>query len=217
MDNKYVNAILWALTNSLGVPSFLQGRKKTGIVRLVVSLVTLGIGSLINGVMGIILAIKIIGMSDEEFADVRMTIDMGLPSAQMLGEAAVAASNGASTADDADYDGGDDEPELLTGGDNEYGYNVLLNDCGYDKNGVLQAIVEIRDCSLEEAIEIVDVGIVLQEVSEEEADEAIAKLRAAGASVEKEEGYDYDEFSPEAMLYGDDEDEEDDEEEIPEE
>ena len=218
MDNKYVNAILWALTNSLGVPSFLQGRKKTGIVRLVVSLVTLGIGSLINGIMGIILAIKIIGMSDEEFADVRLTIDMGLPSAQMLGEAEVATADSASVAEDTDYEEEDDEPALLTGGDNEYGYNVLLNDCGYDKNGVLQAIVEIKDCSLEEALESADVGIVLQEVSEEEADEAIAKLRAAGASVEKEEGYDYEEFSPEAMLYGDYEDEEDEEEEeIPEE
>ena len=72
--------------------------------------------------------------------------------------------------------------------------------------------IDVKSASSPEAAEV-----LASLEAEEEADEAIAKLRAAGASVEKEEGYDYDEFSPEAMLYGDDEDEEDDEEEIPEE
>lgn len=201
MGSKFVYAILLVFTNGFGVPSFLQGRKKTGLVRLITAFCTFGICYFINTIMGILLAIQVMGLSNEEFDAVKYEIDKGFPSAKMLGEGAPQKSSGVSY-DDADYD---DAPVASSSASEDLGYNVLLDDCGYDKNAVLQAIVDIRECSVEEALEIVDEGIVLQEVSEEEADAAVEILRAAGATVVKEEAYDYEEFSPEAMLSGDDE------------
>lgn len=68
MDNKMTYGILVLLFNAIGITSFLKGNTKKGILTIVSHCITLGIIGLINGIKGIILGIKIIQMSDEEFA-----------------------------------------------------------------------------------------------------------------------------------------------------
>lgn len=68
MDNRILYGILTILFNHLGVPCFMQGKTKTGIIRLVLCVVTFGIVGIINFIKGIIVGIKVLKMSDEEFA-----------------------------------------------------------------------------------------------------------------------------------------------------
>ena len=91
--NKVVFGILTILFNSIGVPCFIAGNKKAGIVRIildvVLSFVCVGVVfSIINGVMGIIQGIKILTMSDEayEAAD-KATLLAGIPSGKPKAEA----------------------------------------------------------------------------------------------------------------------------------
>lgn len=77
--NKTTFAILTLLFNSLGVPCFIQGNKKTGIIRIVLHFCTCGIFPIINGIMGIILAIEIFKMTDEEFEEKKNTLTKGIP------------------------------------------------------------------------------------------------------------------------------------------
>ena len=198
MGNKFLFAVIMAFTNHLGIPAFMQGRKKTGLVRLALTFVTFGICGFINGILGLLLGIRILRMSSDEFEDEKYTLDTGIPSARMLGEA-----------NDEDFD---DEPSSApkASAKKSDSFNVLLNSTGFDETGVLQAIVQLKDCSLEDAVKVVESGIVFQDVSEDVADRAMEILKKAGATVEKEEAYDYDEFSSENMLDGsDDEDYED--------
>ena len=67
MDNKIVFGIMCIIFNSLGVPCFMQGQTKTGVLRIVLAIVTFGIVGFINEIMGIILGIKVLTMSDEEY------------------------------------------------------------------------------------------------------------------------------------------------------
>ena len=80
MDNKTVYALLTLFCNSIGVPCFLQGKTKAGILRIVFALISFGIVGIINGIMGIILSIKIFQMSDEEFQSTKGTLLSGIPS-----------------------------------------------------------------------------------------------------------------------------------------
>lgn len=82
MDNKILFGIMCILFNAYGVPCFMQGKTKTGVIRLVLSLVTFGIMAAINGIMGIILGIKVLQMSDEDYAAQKMDLDMGFPKAK---------------------------------------------------------------------------------------------------------------------------------------
>ena len=68
MDNRIVFAVLTLLFNSLGVPSFMQGNVKKGILTIVSGVITLGVVAFINAIFGIINAIKLFQMSDEDFA-----------------------------------------------------------------------------------------------------------------------------------------------------
>lgn len=79
MDNKIVFGILCIFFHSLGLNCFLQGDSKTGIIRILLTLFTCGICPTIYSIMGIILGIKVIMMSDEEYAAAKGTIDMGFP------------------------------------------------------------------------------------------------------------------------------------------
>lgn len=79
MDNRVLFGVMCILFNGIGVPSFMQGKTKTGVLRLVLGCVTFGIIGTINSVMGIILGIKILSMSDEEYAAQKATITMGIP------------------------------------------------------------------------------------------------------------------------------------------
>lgn len=77
--NKTVFGILTIIFNSYGVPCFIQGKIKTGILRIVLGFVTCGIIGIINVIKGIILGIKILKMTDEEFEAQKDTITSGIP------------------------------------------------------------------------------------------------------------------------------------------
>lgn len=81
MNNKTLFGIMMILFNSYGVPSFMQGQVKTGILRIVLAFVTCGIIGIINVIKGIILGIQILKMSDEEYAAKKGTFDTGIPAA----------------------------------------------------------------------------------------------------------------------------------------
>ena len=79
MDNRILFGIMTLIFNGYGVPCFMQGRTKAGILRIVLAIVTFGIVGLINEICGIVLGIKILMMSDEEYAAQKAPIGMGLP------------------------------------------------------------------------------------------------------------------------------------------
>ena len=79
MDNKILFGILTLLLNAYGLPNFLQGDTKGGILKIVLGVVTCGIVAIINEITGIILGIKILTMSDEEYAAKKGTFDAGFP------------------------------------------------------------------------------------------------------------------------------------------
>ena len=80
--NRTTYGILTLLLNAYGVPCFIKGDVKTGILRIVLMFVTCSIIGLINAVQGIILGIKILKMTDEEFAAQYNTLDVGIPKMQ---------------------------------------------------------------------------------------------------------------------------------------
>lgn len=81
MDNKILFGIMTIIFNGIGVPCFMQGKIGAGILRIVLSMVTFGIIGLINEIMGIIQGIKILCMSDEEYAAAdKATLLKGVPS-----------------------------------------------------------------------------------------------------------------------------------------
>ena len=80
MDNRIVFGIMTLIFNSIGVPCFMAGKVKAGILRIVLGIVTCGVIEIINGIMGIILGIKILCMSDEEFQAQKETLFKGVPS-----------------------------------------------------------------------------------------------------------------------------------------
>ena len=72
MDNRILFGILTILFNQIGVPCFMAGNTKKGILAIVwflVGFITfINIIAWIDFVMGIIAAINIFKMTDEEFA-----------------------------------------------------------------------------------------------------------------------------------------------------
>ena len=62
-----------------GVPCFMQGQVKTGILRIVLGVVTCGVIGVINVIKGIILGIQVLNMSDEEYEAKKGTITSGIP------------------------------------------------------------------------------------------------------------------------------------------
>ena len=79
MENKVLYGIMCIIFNSVGVPCFMRGDTKTGVLRIVLSIVTCGVIGVINEIMGIILGIKVLCMSDEEYAEQKDTLVMGVP------------------------------------------------------------------------------------------------------------------------------------------
>ena len=81
MDNKILFGIMTIIFNSIGVPCFMQGKVGAGILRIVLGMVTCGVITIINEVLGIIQGIKILCMSDEEYAAAdKATLLTGIPS-----------------------------------------------------------------------------------------------------------------------------------------
>lgn len=79
MDNRVLFGVMTIIFNSIGVPCFMQGQVGKGILRIVLGIVTCGVISVINEIMGIILGIKILKMSDEEYNEKKGNISMGVP------------------------------------------------------------------------------------------------------------------------------------------
>ena len=68
MDNKVLLGVMTIIFNSISVPCFMAGKVKEGIIRIILGYLSCGIIDTINGIMGIIKGIKILCMSDEDFA-----------------------------------------------------------------------------------------------------------------------------------------------------
>ena len=79
MGNKIVFGIMCIIFNSVGVPCFMQKRIRSGIFRIVLGIVTFGVIGIINEIKGIILGIRVLKMSDEEFAEKKYSITSGIP------------------------------------------------------------------------------------------------------------------------------------------
>ena len=75
IDNKMLFAVA-CFFNGYGVPSFLKGDVKKGIKTLVLGLVTLGILFIVNTIKGLMVAIEVIKMTDEEYAAKKGTIEV---------------------------------------------------------------------------------------------------------------------------------------------
>ncbi|MBE6801965.1 MAG: hypothetical protein E7530_03680 [Ruminococcaceae bacterium] len=79
MDNRVLFGVLTILFNNIGVPCFILGKAKAGILRIVLNFVTCGIVGIINFIKGIMLGIKILKMTDEEYAAQKDTLLDGIP------------------------------------------------------------------------------------------------------------------------------------------
>ena len=79
MDNRILFGIMCINFNSNGIPCFMQGHVKTGILRIVLGCVTCGVIGIINTIQGIILGITVLKMSDEEYAQKKGTLSRGVP------------------------------------------------------------------------------------------------------------------------------------------
>lgn len=79
MDNRILFGIMCIIFNSYGVPCFMQGRVKAGVLRIVLAFVTFGVIGIINLVKGIILGVQVLTMSDEEFEAQKKTLASGIP------------------------------------------------------------------------------------------------------------------------------------------
>jgi hypothetical protein len=79
MDNRVLFGIMCIIFNSIGVPCFMQGRVKAGILRIVLGIVTCDVIAIINMIKGIILGIKVLKMTDEEYNEVKATLASGIP------------------------------------------------------------------------------------------------------------------------------------------
>ena len=79
MDNRILFGIMCIVFNQIGVPCFMQGRVGAGILRIVLGFVSCSVIWIINAIKGIILGIKVLKMTDEEYAAVKDTLASGIP------------------------------------------------------------------------------------------------------------------------------------------
>ena len=81
MENKILYGIMTLIFNCYGVPCFMQGKVKAGVLRIVFGVISFGVVAFINEIMGIIMGVKILCMSDEEYAAANKSeLLMGVPS-----------------------------------------------------------------------------------------------------------------------------------------
>ena len=79
MENKVLFGVMTIIFNACGVPCFMAGKVKAGILRIVFGCISFGVIAVINEVKGIILGIKILRMSDEEYQANKDTLFNGIP------------------------------------------------------------------------------------------------------------------------------------------
>ena len=73
-DNKRVpTGVIAIIFGALGIHKFMLGYKKQGIIMLLVSLLTFGIGASIMSIIGLVEGIIYLTKSDEEFATTYVT------------------------------------------------------------------------------------------------------------------------------------------------
>ncbi len=79
--NKTLFAVMAIIFNPYGVPCFMQGQTKAGIIRIILSIIPFvgAVFATINLVFGILLGIEVLKMTDEEFASKLGTLDKGFP------------------------------------------------------------------------------------------------------------------------------------------
>ena len=94
MDNKIAFGVLTILFNQIGVPSFIAKDSGRGVKTIIFGIITLGIIFLINAIKGIIGGIKILKMSDEDFAAAdKIALIDALPGSKSLKDLAKDAKN----------------------------------------------------------------------------------------------------------------------------
>lgn len=79
MNNQILFGIMCIVFNCYGVPCFMQGKVRTGVLRIVLGVITFGVVAVINFVKGIILGINVLKMSPEEYNEKKGTFDSGVP------------------------------------------------------------------------------------------------------------------------------------------
>ena len=79
MNNRVLFGVMCIIFNALGVPCFMQNQVKTGILRIVLGIVTCGVIEIINVIKGIILGIQVLKMTDEEYESKKGTLSSGIP------------------------------------------------------------------------------------------------------------------------------------------
>ena len=80
MENKVLFGVMTIIFNSVGVPCFMAGKVKAGVLRIVLSIVTFGVIGVINEIMGIVQGVRILCMSDEDFQAKKHLCFKGVPS-----------------------------------------------------------------------------------------------------------------------------------------
>ena len=81
MDNKILFGIMCIIFNGIGVPCFMQGHTKAGVLRIVFCFIPLFgyVVSIINTIKGIILGVQVLKMSDEEYNEKKGDLASGIP------------------------------------------------------------------------------------------------------------------------------------------
>lgn len=79
--NKTTFGILTIIFNSIGLPCFLQGQTKAGVIRIILCCIPFfgQVVAVINTIFGILLGIEILKMTEEEFQSKLGTFDKGWP------------------------------------------------------------------------------------------------------------------------------------------
>lgn len=76
-DKKIAAGICGILLGGLGIHKFILGYTKEGVIMLLISVLTLGLGAFISGIIGLIEGIIYLTKSDEDFVSTYVTAKKG--------------------------------------------------------------------------------------------------------------------------------------------
>lgn len=66
-NDRIIMAVLNFFLNPYGVPDFVKGNNKEGVKHIILTCLTFGVFAIIYGIKGIIEAIRLFKMSDDEY------------------------------------------------------------------------------------------------------------------------------------------------------
>ena len=72
-DKKMMCGILGILIGALGIHKFVLGYQKEGLIMLLVTVLTCGIGGMVMGIIGLVEGIMYLTKTDEEFVNTYIT------------------------------------------------------------------------------------------------------------------------------------------------